>query len=75
MIPAMLRKGRLQRGADADITIFDPATVIDRATVADPAAPALGIEQVFVEGRRIVADGETRRTVLPGRPLRSSPAT
>ncbi len=71
MIPAMRRKGRLQRGADADITIFDPATVIDRATVADPAATALGIEHVFVDGRRVVADSEPRRTVLPGRPLRS----
>lgn len=71
MIPAMRRKGRLQRGADADITIFDPATVIDRATVADPAATARGIEQVFVDGRRVIADGEPRRTVLPGRPLRS----
>ncbi len=71
MIPAMRRKGRLQRGADADITVFDPATVIDRATVADPSAPAWGIEHVFVDGRRVIADGEPRRTVLPGRPLRS----
>ena len=72
MIPAMRRKGRLQRGADADITIFDPATVIDRATVADPSATALGIEHVFVDGRRVIADGEARRTVLPGQPLRSN---
>ena len=31
-VPAMRQKGRLQVGADADITIFDPATVIDRST-------------------------------------------
>lgn len=71
MLPAMRRKGRLQRGADADITIFDPAIIIDRATVADPGATAWGIEQVFVAGRRVIADGEARRTVLPGQPLRS----
>lgn len=71
MIPAMKRKGRLQRGADADLTIFDPATIIDRATIDAPGTPAWGIEQVFVAGRRVVADSEARRTVLPGQPLTS----
>lgn len=71
MIPAMRRKGRLQRGADADVTIFDPATIIDRATIEDPAATALGIDHVFVGGRRVIADGAARRTVLNGQPLRS----
>lgn len=71
MIPAMRRKGRLQRGADADITIFDPTIIIDRATVADPGATAWGVEHVFVAGRRVIADGQARRTVLPGQPLRS----
>lgn len=72
MIPAMKRKGRLQRGADADITIFDPATIIDRATIDAPGTPAWGIEQVFVGGRRVIADGEARRTVFPGQPLTSN---
>jgi len=72
MIPAMQRKGRLQRGADADITIFDPATVIDQATVDAPGTPALGIEHVFVGGRRVIADGEARRSVFPGQPLTSA---
>lgn len=71
MIPAMQRKGRLQRGADADITIFDPATVIDRATIDAPGTPAWGVEQVFVAGRRVIADSEPRRTVFPGQPLTS----
>jgi len=74
MIPAMRRKGRLQRGADADITIFDPATVIDRATIAEPGITALGMEHVFVDGRRVIADGEARRTVFPGKPLESASA-
>ncbi len=69
MIPAMQRKGRLQRGADADITIFDPATIIDRATIEAPGTSSLGIDQVFVNGRRVIADGEARRTVFPGLPL------
>ncbi len=71
MIPDMRRKGRLQRGADADITVFDPATIIDQATVETPAAMSTGISQVFVEGTRVMVDGVLQRDALPGRPLRS----
>ncbi len=48
--PALQRKGRLGVGADADITVFDPATVIDRSTIADPAQESAGIQWVLVEG-------------------------
>lgn len=50
-VPALGRKGRLQRGADADITVFDPATVADRSTVVDPGQPSAGIEWVLIGGR------------------------
>jgi dihydroorotase len=72
MIPAMATKGRLQRGADADIVVFDPETIADRATVAEPANPSVGIDQVVVAGRRALRDGQVDRTVLAGRPLPSS---
>ena len=49
--PALLRKGRLSIGADADITVFDPATVIDRSTIANPAQESAGIQWVLVEGQ------------------------
>ena len=49
--PALLRKGRLGIGADADITVFDPATVIDRSTIANPAQESAGIQWVLVEGQ------------------------
>ncbi|MGF1596600.1 MAG: amidohydrolase family protein [Acidimicrobiales bacterium] len=71
MIPAMARKGRLQRGADADVVVFDPATIIDRATVADPDQPSAGIDWVLVGGQIALADGEPRRDVRAGRALRS----
>ena len=48
--PAMRRKGRMQIGADADVTVFDPATIIDRSTLADPARESVGVEYVFVDG-------------------------
>lgn len=72
MIPAMARKGRLQQGADADIVVFDPERIGDRATVEDPAAPSVGIDHVLVDGRIALRDGEPDRSVLAGRPLRSA---
>ena len=69
--PAMRRKGRLSVGADADITVFDPETVIDRATFAEPALPSAGIPHVLVDGVFVVRDGELVEDALPGRGIRS----
>ncbi|MFW2380406.1 MAG: amidohydrolase family protein [Acidimicrobiales bacterium] len=71
MLPAMARKGRLQIGADADITVFDPNTVIDRATVAAPATASAGISNVLVNGVGVLENGELRQERLPGEALRS----
>ncbi len=68
--PAMKRKGRVQPGADADITVFDPATVIDRGTYAHPAVPSAGIRYVLVNGVPVVFDGQLR-DVRPGKPVRA----
>ncbi|MCP5025084.1 MAG: amidohydrolase family protein [Actinomycetia bacterium] len=68
-IRAMRRKGRLQRGADADITIFDPTTVTDTATVADPGSPSSGVEWVLVAGQIVKRPEGVQRDVLPGQAL------
>lgn len=75
MIPAMARKGRLQRGADADLVVFDPAVIADRATVEFPDRASVGFSMVVVEGRVALRDGEPDRTVLAGRAMRSNVLT
>ena len=69
--PAMRRKGRLQPGCDADITIFDPATVADRATLERPAQQSVGIPWVLVDGVVVKDPDGVRPDVRPGRPIRS----
>lgn len=68
---AMRRKGRLSPGADADITIFDLATISDRATVEHPEYPSEGIHYVIVNGQIVKDRSGLRRTTRPGRSIRN----
>lgn len=52
-------KGRIQEGADADIVVFDPAAVVDRATFEDPTQRPTGIRWVLVNGEVVIDDGRT----------------
>jgi len=67
--PSMRSKGRIQVGADADITIFDPATVIDKATFDKGLEFSGGIEYVIVNGSIIIRNGKTVANVFPGKPV------
>ena len=71
-VPAMEKKGRLQVGMDADITIFDPATIGDRATIENPAITSVGVEYLVVNGTVLINDGEMNTDSLPGRPIRNN---
>lgn len=69
-VPAMAGKGRIRVGADADLTIFDPATVIDRATYENASIPSQGIPYVVVGGEVVVDRGEITAS-RPGRAVRA----
>jgi N-acyl-D-glutamate deacylase len=69
-VPQMKRKGRLQVGADADLAVFDLATVSDRATYTEPNRRADGMRHVIVNGVPVIREGELVRTALPGQAIR-----
>ena len=62
-------RGILAPGGYADVTVFDPETVADRATFERPTIPAAGIEHVFVNGRPVWREGRPTGE-RPGRTLR-----
>ncbi|MBL8707680.1 MAG: D-aminoacylase [Rhodospirillaceae bacterium] len=64
----LIDRGKLAAGAFADITVFDPASVIDRATFTDPAARSVGIAHVLVNGAFVWRDDKATG-IRPGRPL------
>src|SRR5437899_1996634 len=69
--PVFKDKGRLRVGADADITIFDPARVIDKATFDEPLQYSEGIPFVLVNGVLVVKDSHLVPGVHPGRAARA----
>ncbi len=69
--PQMAAKGRVQVGADADLTLFDPDRVIDRATYDAPDRFSEGILHVLVAGTFVVRDEALVDGVTPGQAIRA----
>ena len=67
--PAARAKGRLQEGADADIVVFDPQTVADRATYKTPMEPSTGMQFVIVGGTVLIDTGKMVPDTYPGKAL------
>lgn len=69
-VPQMRQKGRLQVGKDADLVVFDPATIADRATFTKPNQTSVGMRHVIVNGVPVIREGQLVREALPGKPIR-----
>jgi N-acyl-D-amino-acid deacylase len=63
------RRGRLEAGMFADVVVFDPATIADRATFEKPHQYPVGMRHVFVNGVQVLKDGE-HTGATPGRALK-----
>ncbi len=62
------RRGLLKQGMFADVVVFDPGTIADRATFEQPHQYAVGVRHVFVNGTQVLKDGE-HTNAKPGRAL------
>ncbi|MCK9857568.1 amidohydrolase family protein [Paenibacillus sp. ATY16] len=69
--PALRKKGRLAKGMDADIVIFDYKTIKDRSTVEHPEQLSDGIRYVLVGGRLVLDNGKLNKDIQAGQPVRS----
>lgn len=65
----IVERGSIQVGHYADLVLFDPETVVDRATPAEPHKPSLGIEKVWVNGQLVFDDGQVTGN-RPGQAIR-----
>lgn len=70
-VPSMKTKGRLAVGADADITIFDAGTIIDRSNYTEPTLSPAGISYVIVMGGVVVENGKLVPNVKHGQPIKA----
>jgi N-acyl-D-aspartate/D-glutamate deacylase len=69
--PMFKDKGRIRVGADADITVFDPQRILDKATFEQPLQYSDGIQFVLVNGTAVLNNGQLVDGVFPGRPARA----
>jgi N-acyl-D-glutamate deacylase len=69
---AMSRKGRLQVGADADVTVFNLAAFQDQATFTEPTHPSVGVLHLLVGGTALIRDGILDTAARPGSPVRAT---
>lgn len=72
-VDQMANKGRIQLGKDADIIVFDPATVKDNSSMQKGGLPSTGIPYVIVNGTTVVKDSKVLEGVCPGQAIRQVP--
>lgn len=69
-VPQVKKKGRLQKGMDADVVIFNPDTISDVGTYTAPNQLALNVQSLLINDALTVADGKLILDAAPGQPIR-----
>ncbi|RKP51336.1 aminoacylase [Cohnella endophytica] len=69
--PALKKKGRIAKGMDADIVVFDYDTISDKSTVAKPEIVSAGIKYVLVNGQVALDDKGLHKDIRAGQPIKS----
>ncbi|TFE25382.1 amidohydrolase family protein [Cohnella luojiensis] len=69
--PALQKKGRIAKGMDADIVVFDYGKISDKSTVAKPEIVSAGIEYVLVEGQVALDEEGIHKDIRAGQPIKS----
>ncbi|WP_170574717.1 amidohydrolase family protein [Ruegeria atlantica] len=70
-VPEMKRKGRLQEGSDADVVVFDPETIGEKADFKNPSALSVGMRHVLVNGKFLIRNAELDPNAMAGRAVRA----
>lgn len=71
--PAFRLKGRLQIGMDADITVFDLATIAAKTSYEQPHNASVGIQTLLVDGKIVIKNGEILGDAFPGQHVLATP--
>ena len=69
--PIMKQKGRIQIGAHADITIFNPALISDLSTYQNPSLASKGVEYLLIMGKILIDKGNFNPNIYPGEAIRA----
>lgn len=69
-VPQMKKRGRIQEGMVADITIFDADKIADKASFTQATLPSEGIAHVIVNGKAIIKDYKLQESIFPGQAIR-----
>ncbi|MWC29105.1 amidohydrolase family protein [Paenibacillus sp. MMS18-CY102] len=69
--PALKNKGRVAKGMDADLVLFDYNTIIDKSTVEHPDRYSGGIQYVLINGKLALDNGKLNKSVRAGEPIKS----
>jgi N-acyl-D-glutamate deacylase len=69
--PVFRQKGRLRKGFDADLTLFDPTEIMGMASYQEPLSPSKGIQYVLVNGEFVLKGGQFIEDTMPGRLIKA----